>query len=70
MSALTTHDMPTLVGWWGCSDLDLGIKLGLYTQKEADDLRAAREDSKQRILDSLHGLGSISDSYTRNAKNL
>ncbi len=68
MSALTTHDMPTLVGWWGCFDLDLGIKLGLYTQKEADDLRAAREESKQRILDSLHGLGSISDSYTRNAK--
>ena len=68
MSALTTHDMPTLVGWWGCFDLDLGIKLGIYTQKEADDLRAAREYSKQRILDSLHGLGSISDSYTRNAK--
>ena len=68
MSALTTHDMPTLVGWWGCYDLSLGTELGIYTQQEADNLRAAREDAKQRILDSLHGLGSISDSYTRNAK--
>ena len=68
MSALTTHDMPTLVGWWHCYDLDLGLKLGIYTQQEADELRVGREVSKQRILDSLHGLGSISDTYTRDVK--
>ncbi len=68
MSALTTHDMPTLVGWWNCFDLDLGRQLGIYTQEEADNLRASREVAKQRILDSMHGLGSISDNFTRNAK--
>ncbi|MDZ7902927.1 MAG: 4-alpha-glucanotransferase [Rheinheimera sp.] len=26
MSALTTHDMPTLIGFWHCSDLKLGSK--------------------------------------------
>ncbi|MGN0902331.1 MAG: 4-alpha-glucanotransferase, partial [Succinivibrio sp.] len=67
MSALTTHDMPTLVGWWNCYDLSLGITLGIYTQQEADELGAARAISKQRILDSLHGLGSISDTYTKDA---
>lgn len=67
MSALTTHDMPTLVGWWHYYDLELGKKLGIYTDKEAEDLKNARAESKQRILDSMHGLGSISSSFTRNA---
>lgn len=68
MSALTTHDMPTLVGWWHYYDLQLGLKLGIYTQEEADALQAQRAQSKQRILDSLHGLGSIAPTYTRNAE--
>ena len=67
MSALTTHDMPTLIGWWDCKDLKMGIELGIYTQQEADNLSAKRQVAKQRILDSLHGLGSIADTYTRNA---
>ena len=67
MSALTTHDMPTLVGWWHYYDLQLGQKLGIYTQQEADNLQAQRAESKQRILDSMHGLGSIADTYTRDA---
>ena len=30
MAALTTHDMPTLRGYWHCEDLRLGQQLGLY----------------------------------------
>ncbi len=34
MSALTTHDMPTLKGFWHCDDLALGRELGLYPDEE------------------------------------
>lgn len=66
MSALTTHDMPTLVGWWNYYDLSLGQQLGIYKPEEAQALQNARAVAKQRILDSMHGLGSIADTYPRN----
>lgn len=59
MSALTTHDMATLVGWWGDLDLSLGVKLGVYTETDAGRIGADRAICKQRILDSLHGLLSV-----------
>ena len=34
MATLTTHDLPTLIGFWHCDDLRLGKELGLY-QDEA-----------------------------------
>ena len=59
MSALTTHDMPTLRGFWHCDDLSLGRDLGLYPDEEKlQDLYRERHSGKQAILDSLrwHGL--------------
>lgn len=35
MSALCTHDMPTLKGFWHCDDLKLGQELGLYRMKHS-----------------------------------
>ncbi len=70
MSALTTHDMPTLVGWWNCYDLSLGKELGIYTEEEAVNLAELRADAKQRILDSMHGLGSVSKDFAKDAKDV
>lgn len=59
MSALTTHDMPTLRGFWHCDDLSLGRDLGLYPDEEKlQDLYRERHSAKQAILDSLrwHGV--------------
>lgn len=33
MAVATTHDMPTLRGWWQSDDLKLGSELGLYPDK-------------------------------------
>ncbi|WP_409420357.1 4-alpha-glucanotransferase [Pseudaeromonas sp. ZJS20] len=63
MAALTTHDMPTLKGFWHCDDLALGRDLGLYPDEQVlQGLYADRHAAKQRILDSLHGHGVIPDS--------
>lgn len=59
MSALTTHDMPTLRGFWHCDDLSLGRDLGLYPDEDVlQDLYRERHHVKQAILDSLkwHGV--------------
>lgn len=66
MSALTTHDMPTLAGFWHCDDLALGKQLGLYPDEEVlARLYADRHEAKQRILDSLHAHHVVSDSVSR-----
>ncbi|MGL5294910.1 MAG: 4-alpha-glucanotransferase [Aeromonas sp.] len=65
MSALTTHDMPTLKGYWHCDDLALGRQLGLYPDDAVlQTLYADRHQAKQRILDSLHGHHVISDNIS------
>ncbi|MGJ8682336.1 4-alpha-glucanotransferase [Paraglaciecola sp.] len=54
MSTLTTHDMPTLSGFWHCDDLELGKELGLYpTDEILQSLYTSRHENKQAILDSL-----------------
>ncbi|MFC3120494.1 4-alpha-glucanotransferase [Agaribacter flavus] len=66
MSTLTTHDMPTLSGFWHCDDLVLGKELGVYPDEAVlNALYADRHASKQRILDSLHGHQSIPDTISR-----
>ena len=56
MSTLTTHDLPTLIGFWHCDDLRLGKELGLYQDEaQLQQLYGERHANKQRILDSLHG---------------
>lgn len=68
MAVLTTHDLPTLKGFWHCLDLSLGKELGVYPDQDVlNNLYQDRHESKQRVLDSLHGMGSIGDSISRDA---
>ncbi|ORT48731.1 4-alpha-glucanotransferase [Vibrio sp. qd031] len=56
MSAICTHDMPTLRGFWHCDDLKMGKELGLYpNQEQLETLFADRLECKQGILDSMRG---------------
>jgi 4-alpha-glucanotransferase len=62
MSTLTTHDMPTLSGYWHCDDLELGKQLGLYPTAEIlETLYVSRHENKQAILDTLHGHHSVGE---------
>ncbi|PKM20230.1 MAG: 4-alpha-glucanotransferase [Gammaproteobacteria bacterium HGW-Gammaproteobacteria-15] len=71
MATLTTHDLPTLIGFWHCEDLRLGKELGLYKDEaQLQGLYAQRHANKQRILDSLHGHQSLPGDYSRSAENL
>ena len=55
MAVATTHDMPTLRGWWQSGDLTLGSRLGLYPDKVIlQGLYQQRRAAKQALLTSLH----------------
>lgn len=71
MSTLTTHDMPTLTGYWHCLDLELGSHLNLYPNEEVlRGLYESRHDNKQQILDTLHGHRSVPEWTDRSAEQM
>lgn len=54
MVTVSTHDMPTLPGWWTGKDLDWREKLELYPQQEmAQKERDSRVESREMLLDAL-----------------
>ncbi|WP_034460318.1 4-alpha-glucanotransferase [Buttiauxella noackiae] len=60
MAVATTHDLPTLRGYWESGDLTLGKTLGLYPDEEMlTELYQDRERAKQGLLDSLHEYGCL-----------
>ncbi len=69
MSALCTHDMPTLRGFWHCDDLKTGRELGLYPDEE--QLKALFDDRlhcKQEILNSIAWHGFLPEGVGHDAK--
>lgn len=71
MSTLTTHDMPTLTGYWHCHDLELGKELGLYpTDEILSTLYTSRLVNKQAILDTLHGHHSVDNDVGHDAQQV
>ena len=71
MATLTTHDLPTLIGFWHCDDLRLGKELRLYNNEtQLQQLYAQRHANKQRILDSLHGHSVLPADYSRSSEHL
>ncbi|GLQ74204.1 4-alpha-glucanotransferase [Vibrio penaeicida] len=68
MSALCTHDMPTLKGFWHCDDLKLGQELGLYPDEaQLNKLFDDRLRSKQEILNSVAWHGYLPEGIGRDA---
>ncbi|MBB1313073.1 4-alpha-glucanotransferase [Aliivibrio sp. SR45-2] len=68
MSALCTHDMPTLRGFWHCDDLKMGEEIGLYPDAEQlKELFLSRTKSKQEILNSVDFHGFLPEGVGRDA---
>ncbi|MCK6264400.1 4-alpha-glucanotransferase [Vibrio sp. ZSDE26] len=71
MSALCTHDMPTLRGFWHCDDLKMGHEIGLYPDKDQlEGLYSDRLLCKQGILDSVAWHGYLPEGIGRDASQV
>jgi 4-alpha-glucanotransferase len=54
LATVTTHDLPTLHGWWSGHDIDLWDKLGFYADTDvAAQVRVQRADDRERLLRAL-----------------
>ncbi|MFP1843476.1 4-alpha-glucanotransferase [Lonsdalea quercina] len=68
MATVTTHDLPTLRGYWQSIDLILAHELGLCAGDVLLSRRLkAREQAKQALLDALHQYGHLPQRVGRNA---
>ena len=54
MAAVTTHDLPTLAGFWAGRDIQIRQNLNLYPQKHlAENDARSREQDRDNLLDAL-----------------
>ena len=54
LAVVTTHDLPTLHGWWSGHDIDLWEKLGAYSDESAGArARAERQAERERLMRAL-----------------
>ena len=54
LAAISTHDLPTFVGWWRGLDTDLRQTLGLYTAEQGEAERAERVRDRAQLAGALH----------------
>ena len=60
MAVVTTHDLPTLAGFWAGQDIDLRAQLGLYTDGGAPQReRQERQHDKWRIVRAVAAAGLL-----------
>ncbi|MDX5630101.1 MULTISPECIES: 4-alpha-glucanotransferase [unclassified Brenneria] len=68
LATITTHDLPTLRGYWQAVDLSLGRDLGLYPSAAVWQQQLyLREKSKQGLLNALHQHGLLPQRVGRNS---
>ncbi len=64
----STHDLPTLAGFWKGRDIEARLEAGIFGDGEDHRKRlAARETEKQRMLDVLFTLGLMPKNCSRSA---
>ncbi|MEG3133694.1 4-alpha-glucanotransferase [Rouxiella sp. T17] len=71
MATITTHDLPTLRGYWQGDDLRLGETLGIYPDaKVLANLEDDRAKTRQALLDALHRHHCVPKDFPKQADNL
>lgn len=69
--AASTHDLPTLAGYWNGRDIDWRQQLGLYPHEDfLHAQRAEREIDRRRILQALHAHGLLPEGLDADAECL
>ncbi len=62
LCAVTTHDLPTIYGWWSGRDIELKKRLGIFLN---DDVYQRHIDERKRdkglLINALKALGIVSD---------
>jgi 4-alpha-glucanotransferase len=68
--ASTTHDLPTLAGFWTFRDIEARKAAGLIDERAYWNQIEERKREKQRMLDRLHSESLLPPHYPRNAEQV
>ncbi|HWD00374.1 MAG TPA: 4-alpha-glucanotransferase [Candidatus Sulfopaludibacter sp.] len=63
----TTHDLPTLAGFWVGADIEARHAAGVLDDAGRGAQLASRQQEKQKMLDALFGLRLLADNLPRQA---
>ncbi len=63
----TTHDLPTLAGFWTNRDIESRRAAGLIDEQGYFQQLSGRIQEKQKMLDGFHSLGLLAADYPRDA---
>ena len=67
----TTHDLPTLAGFWTYADIEARRRAGIFPDDQTYHAQMAkRADDKQRMLNLLFGEGLLPEGFPRNARDV
>jgi 4-alpha-glucanotransferase len=59
LACLSTHDLPTLVGWWEGRDIALREENGLITPETAAEQTATRERERHALAEACRNAGAL-----------
>jgi len=65
----TTHDLPTLAGFWLGADIEARFRAGLIDDASHRAQHAGRRIEKQKMLDALFGMGLMRQDLPRAAES-
>ena len=70
LAASTTHDLPTITGFWHGADIEARQKAGKVDDAGYQSQWADRVREKQRLLDALFAAGLMPESYERDSSKV
>jgi (1->4)-alpha-D-glucan 1-alpha-D-glucosylmutase len=70
LAAATTHDLPTLAGWWTGHDITVRAELGLLPAEARDAQVLARSQDRARLLLALEREGLLPEGATADPVSL
>ncbi len=70
LAATTTHDLPTIAGFWKGCDIQARLRTGMIDQRSHDSQQNQRTRDKQELLDALFKAGLLPGDYERDATRI
>jgi 4-alpha-glucanotransferase len=61
LACLSTHDLPTMRGWWRGDDVDLRLEHGLIDEAAAKEQRDGRAKERRKLIENMASFGVLGD---------
>ncbi|MDP9171794.1 MAG: 4-alpha-glucanotransferase, partial [Acidobacteriota bacterium] len=70
LTSTTTHDLPTVTGFWTGEDIAARLRTGTIDRQAAQSQRQQRGRDKQHLLDALFRMHLLPDDFERDAARI